>query len=94
MDGHEWFVSLVRHIKSSEYFYRLFATTSLDRLVVSNSKPLQWKKDMLLISFDTTLNKWHFSYHAFPNYEAEISKTYPAKDGQKKFDEFIENIQW
>ena len=49
---HDKLLELVRHIKSSDLSKRLFAYTSLDKLVISIYDTIEPNREALHISFD------------------------------------------
>ena len=85
---------LVKHIISSGLSERLFAYTSMDKLVISNYEPIEWNKDALHITFNTYDQKWTFEYYANPFQKAEFVRIYPLEKGIEKFDNFVKMIGW
>lgn len=85
---------LVGHIISSGLCERLFAFTSMDKLVIANYEPIDWNKDTLNITFHHDEQKWTFEYFASPFKKAEFVRIYPADKGIEKFDNFVEMIGW
>ena len=75
---HERFMELINHIKSLALSKRLYATTSLDTLLISIYDPIEW----------------HFDYYAVPHQKPECSRIYVADMGINKFDNFIQIIGW
>ena len=91
---HEQFVGLIRHIKSSDYFARLFACTSLDTLSVSIYDPIEFGRENLSVEFDRDKQGWKFTYRSQPYEKPTFVRKYPADKGIEKFDTFIKMIQW
>lgn len=87
-------VELVRHIKNSDLSKRLFGSTSMNKLVVSNDDPIDYRKDSIHITIDLNKNVWHFEYCAIPFKEPEFVRTYSADKGIEKFDNFVKMIRW
>lgn len=92
--AHDKLLDLVRHIKSTGLGDRLFAYTSLDKLVVSIYNPVEWNREALHIEFDTHNQKWDFKYLSRPNEKPEFERQYPADFGIEKFDKFVSMIKW
>jgi hypothetical protein len=91
---HDKLIELIRHIKSTELSKRIYATTSVDRLLVSIYEDIEMNKETLQINFDRIKQQWHFDYFANPYVEPEFSRVYPAEKGIEKFDNFIKMIGW
>lgn len=91
---HTNFVELIRHIKNSDLSKRLFAYTSMDKLVVSIYEQINTFVETLHITFDTQNNLWHFKYYAQPFGDPEFVRTYSSDKGIEKFDNFIKMIKW
>jgi len=87
-------LELVQHIRSSGLDKRLFAGTSLDRLIISTEDDIVRHKDALHIKYDLAANLWRFEYFAKPFDDAEFVRTYQGDKGIEKFDNFIKLIGW
>jgi hypothetical protein len=87
-------IELIQHIRSSGLAYRLFAYSSMDKLVISIYETIDPRKDALHINFDLVADKWYFLYHAKPYTDPEFEKTYPSEKGIEKFDKFVDMIRW
>ncbi|MEP6901688.1 MAG: hypothetical protein ABJA66_08060 [Actinomycetota bacterium] len=85
---------LAQHINSSELSERLFAYTSMDKLVVSIYNPIEWNREALHITFDQHIQNWTFEYYTKPFQKTEFIRHYPAEKGIEKFDKFIKMIKW
>jgi hypothetical protein len=92
--GHHRLLDLVRHIKSTGLKDRLFACTSMDKLVVSIYDPLEWDREALHIEFDRQNQCWNFKYLSRPNEKPEFERQYNAEFGLDKFDKFVSMIKW
>jgi hypothetical protein len=92
--GHDRLLSLVRHIKSTGLQHRLFAYTSLDKLIVSVYNPIQSNKEALHIEFDRQNQRWDFKYRSTSNEKPEFERHYNADLGIEKFDKFVSMIKW
>jgi hypothetical protein len=85
---------LIRHIRTSGLDKRLFGLSSMDKLVVSIYEPIEWNREALHITFNTTTRRWHFVYYALPFREPEFVRDYDLEEGIEKFDNFIKMINW
>jgi hypothetical protein len=74
-------VELVQHIRSSGLDKRLFASTSLDTLIISIDDDIVRYKDALHIKYDLAANFWRFEYYAKPFHAAEFGRTYHGDKG-------------
>ena len=92
--GHDRLLELVRHIKSTGLKDRLYAYTSLDKLVVSIYDPIEWDREALHIEFDRLSQRWDFKYISRPNDKPEFERKYNAELGLEKFDKFVSMIKW
>jgi len=90
----ESMVSLIRFIRNNGLDKRLFAYTSLDKLVVTIYDPAESNRETLNIQFDRNNKKWHFEYSPKPFEPVEMERYYPEEDGIKKFCQFIEWLKW
>lgn len=94
-DGqHSELLELVRYIINSEVSQRIFAYTSMDKLVLSIYDPIDTFVEALHISFDIQNRNWHFAYFAQPFKDPEFERIYSADKGIEKFDNFIRMIKW
>ena len=92
--GHNRLLELVRHIKSSDLSKRLFAYTSLDKLIITIYETIEPKREALHIEFDRELQKWSFKYYSKPDKSIEFERQYKADMGIEKFESFIKIINW
>jgi len=91
---HSNLLELVRHIKNTDLSKRLFAYTSMDKLIVSIYDSVDPFVEALHITFNLQNDKWHFEYYAHPFNDPEFVRTYSAEKGIEKFDNFIKMINW
>ena len=85
---------LIRHIRLSGLDKRLFAYSSVYKLVVSIYESIEFNRETLHITFDLSSQMWHFAYYALPFDKPEFERQYPLEQGIEKFDNFIEMIRW
>jgi len=90
----QYLLDLVRHIRSTRLSDRLYACTSLDRLIVSIYDPIEFNKEVLIIAYNRSKQKWHFTYRAQPFAPIEFEREYEPSKGIEKFDNFIKMIRW
>ena len=96
---HEWriepMLELIRHIVFN-YSSRLYAFTSLDKLIISIYENIDMLSEALHVRYDCESKKFSFAYFgghsALP--QPEWQREYDAEDGIKKFDAFIKMINW
>jgi hypothetical protein len=93
-DRHFKMIELIQHIINSGVATRLFAYSSMDKLVISTCATIDPRKDALHISFDLVADKWHFAYYAKPYIDSEFERTYSSEKGIEKFDSFLDMIRW
>ena len=91
---HKNLLELVRHIKNTDLSKRLFAYTSMDKLIVSIYDQIHTFVETLHITFDIQSDQWNFKYYARPFQNPEFVRKYSADKGIEKFDNFIKMINW
>ena len=91
---HGRLLELVRHIKNSDLANRLYGSTSMDKLVVSNGDPIDYAKEALHVTFDLYTRMWHFEYKEERFRKSGFIRDYREEDGIAKFDNFIKMIGW
>jgi hypothetical protein len=87
-------LQLVKHIKDTGLSNRIFGSTSMAKLIISNCDPIDFRKEALHITFDLEKKLWHFEYHEQPHQIPVFIRNYPEDTGLKKFDDFIKMICW
>jgi hypothetical protein len=85
---------LINHIITTEVSKRIFAYTSMNKLIISIYNPIEWNREALHIEFDIYTQKWSFKYFPKPNEEEEFVRQYPLEVGIQKFDQFIGMVKW
>ena len=91
---HTQMLQLVRQIKNLDLSKRIFGSTSMDKLVIGNCDPLDYRKEALHITFDLDKRLWHFEYKEQPYQAPKFVRDYPEQAGLEKFDNFINMIRW
>ena len=87
-------LDLVRHIKNIKLSERLFAFTSLHKLVIGIYDPVEVNREALHIEYNMNSEEWSFEYKSFPYKPSTFNRTYPKSSGIDKFDQFIKAIKW
>ena len=87
-------LNLVNHIQNSNLNERLFAFTSMHKLVVGIYDEIDWNREALHIEFDSETRKWLFKYRSKPFEPIDFERTYDEELGIEKFDQLIKNIKW
>jgi len=87
-------VSLIKFIRVSNLEKRLYAFTSLDKLIVTIYNPAERDREALHIEFIQYSGKWHFEYFPKPYESKEMERYYPEEEGIDKFCQFIEWLRW
>jgi len=91
---HHKMLDLIKHIKKTGASQRLYALTSMDKLVVSVYGKIDLTKEALHITYNLHTDKWHFEYYAKPFHDAELVRTYDSEIGIQKFDDFLKKVNW
>jgi hypothetical protein len=92
--GHDKMLGLARHIASADYSNRIYALTSLDKLIVGIYNPMEFERETLHIVFDRDKQKWHFTYFSMPFMPPAFQREYDSEEGIEKFDDFIKVAVW
>lgn len=85
---------LVKHIRNSDHKNRLFAFTSMHKLIVSIYKQIDHNSEALHIEFDQHTRKWSFQYRSKPYDQNVFKRTYNEELGIEKFEQFLEYVNW
>lgn len=95
--AHNWplqsMVDLVNHIIHSGISNRVYAYTSMDKLVISIYEDLEYNREALHIQY-LNPGKVHFEYFPKPFERSEGDRIYPEAEIIKKFDRYIELLRW
>jgi hypothetical protein len=87
-------LSLIRFIRCNEYHKRLFAYTSMDKLIVTIYNPAEFHREELHIELVPQLKQWHFEYFPKPDSPSEAKNNYPEDEGINKFCSYIDHLKW
>jgi len=87
-------LKLVRYIKSSGLEKRIYAYTSMHKLVVGIYEKIEWNSEAIHIEFDISSRKWHFKYQPKPNEPIEFERKYNEEQGLNKFQNIINYLNW
>lgn len=96
---HTEMIKLIEHIQKSGLSKRLFAYTSMDKLIISIYEDIDPLKESLHITFDLKENHWIFEYFGGPLYgqiedKPEFYRVYNKEQGIEKLESFISKIGW
>jgi len=92
--GFEPLLDLVNHIIDSGMSKRLFAYTSVHKLVVGIYEKIEYNSEALHIEFDIDNSKWNFNFHSKPFEPIEFQRTYNVELGIDKFDQIVKYLNW
>jgi|GEM_PF-3956247 len=73
---------------------RVFAYTSLDKLVISIYHPIEPDRESLHIKFDQSKRVWEFKYYPVPYQPVEHERAYPGNLLLEKFKNYISRLNW
>jgi len=73
---------------------RIFAYTSLDKLVLSIYYPIEPHRESLHIQFDKSNQLWEFKYYPAPYQPVEHERAYPGNLLLEKFKNYISRLNW
>lgn len=87
-------LSLVQFIVNSGLDKRLFAYTSMHKLVITIYDVPEWNREALHIEFNHHTKKVSFQYFAKPFMPIEAERIYAEKDIIAKFNQYINWLKW
>lgn len=87
-------LNLVIFIRSTELKNRIFAYTSMNKLIVSLYDKIEWNNEALHIEFDINVRKWYFKYYPKPFEPVEFERIYNEEQGLEKFQNIIKYLNW
>ncbi len=88
-------IPLIQYIKNhGSLNQKLFACTSLDKLIVSVYNPIQLNREALHIYYEKGEKLWNFRYYSSPYREAEHERNYPGELLVEKFENYIGMLKW
>jgi hypothetical protein len=86
-------LNLVCYIQENDFSSRLFAYTSVTRLIVSIYNPIEHNTEALHIEYNQVLKNFSFTYYS-KRFEKPFSRVYPEDVIENKFGAFIRLIRW
>ena len=89
-----FYVELVNHILKSEIHNRIYAVSSMNKIIISVYELIDFQREALHISLNPASHKLSFTYFSKPNIDPEFERCYDVKDGVPKFDQFVEMLNW
>lgn len=87
-------LSLVQFIKNSGLDKRLFAYTSMHKLVVTIYEIPEWNREALHIELNYLTKKIHFEYRPEPYASIEAKRCCTEEDTITKFNQYINWLKW
>jgi len=87
-------LDLVMHIQKTGLSNRLFASMSMQKLVIGIYEELEWNNETLHVEFSNQERKWLFTYYSGSSKSINYNRVYNEEQGIEKFDQFISNINW
>ena len=88
-------ISVVQYIRHHDSLnQKLFACTSLDKLIVSVYNPIELNHEALHIHYEKGEKLWNFRYYSYPHSEAEHEGNYPGELLVEKFQNYIDMLKW
>jgi hypothetical protein len=78
-------LSLVRHIIETRLANRLFAATSLDRLLISIYSPIEWNRGVLEIQYSDDTKRLYFRYFPKSFEPIVFERYYDTTEGIENF---------
>ena len=86
---------LIEYIKTTDDLSKkLFACTSVDKLIISIYNPIELNREALHIWFDKDKKLWNFEYHAYPFQPVEHERNYPGDVLIDQFQHYINLLKW
>ncbi len=86
--------NLVKHINESDLRSRIYAFTSVHKLIVGVYELIEWNSEALHIEYNLTNEKWFFKYHPKPFEPVEFERKYDKDLGILKFENIINYLNW
>lgn len=88
-------IPLIQHIKNTDFLRRkLFACTSLDKLIISIYNPIELTREAIHIKYHKDKKLWTFKYHPHPYQEVEHERDYPGELLVEKFLSYVDTLKW
>lgn len=87
-------VNLIQHIRSTGISARIFAFTSMHKLVIGIYDKIDRRSEALNVEFDTDTREFLFVYHPKPYVPTEFNQTCDEEAGIQKFMKFIDLMKW
>jgi len=97
--SHNWplqaILPFIEHIKASDHLnQKIFACTSLDKLIISIYNPIELQREAIHIQYDKEMMLWCFKYYPYPYHEPEHERNYPGELLIEKFQNYINLLNW
>lgn len=88
-------LSMIHFIKAdAQLSNKLFACTSLDKLIISIYNPIELWREAIHIQYNKEKELWNFRYYPQPHHEPEHERNYPGNLLFDKFRDFVHILGW
>lgn len=87
-------LSLVTFIEGNEIRNRIYAYTSMHKLIVGIYNRIEWNSEALHIEFNIETREWLFLYFSKPTEPKVFEKKYKESEGIEKFKQIIKYLKW
>lgn len=87
-------VDLIQHIRSTGISTRIFAFTSMHKLILGIYDKIDWRSEALHVEFNTNNQEFHFAYHPKPYVSTEFNQICAEDVGIRKFMKFLDLMKW
>jgi hypothetical protein len=88
-------ILLVQYIRNDcNLNQKLFACTSLDKLVIGIYNPVELDREALHIHYEKEKKLWNFKYYPYPYHDIEHERNYPGELLVEKFQSYTDMLKW
>jgi len=87
-------LSLVKYIRQNDLSKKLFAFTSLDKLIITIYNPAEFNRESLHIQYDMVRKLYIFKYYPLPYEPVEFERSYPGEVLLEKFQNLLGYLKW
>jgi hypothetical protein len=88
-------ISVIQFVKNDGQLQnKLYACTSLDKLIISIYNPIEIWRETLHIEYDKGKELWNFKYYTVPYHKPEHERNYAGEILIEKFKKYIDTLKW
>ena len=87
-------LSLVKYVRQNDLDKKLFAYTSLDKLIITIYNPAEFNRESLHIQYDATKKLYVFKYYPLPYEPIEFERIYSGEVLLEKFQNLLGLLKW